>query len=66
MLKIMKTISSGFHTQCDQASTDISIGGDEGQKWKNLKSIRFTLQDSDGKTVPLHENSHLVVKVFNV
>ncbi len=44
---------------------DIFVGGDEGQKWRNLKSIRFTLQDSDGKTVPLHERSHLVVKVYN-
>ena len=50
----------------EQAAADISISGDGGNKWTNLKNLRFKLRDSVGLSIPLDTKSHLVVKVYNM
>ena len=48
------------------SAADISISGDVGNKWTNLKSLCFELRDSAGLSIPLDTKSHLVVKVYNM
>ena len=50
----------------EQAAAEISISGDDGNKWTNLKSLCFELRDSADSTIPLDEKSHLVMKIYNM
>lgn len=50
----------------EQAAAEISISGDDGNKWTNLKSLCFELRDSVGAPIPLDAKSNLVVKIYNM
>jgi len=56
----------GFYLARDQAAADISISGEVGNKWTNLKSLCFELKDAVGLPIPLDTKSHLIVKVYNM
>ena len=56
----------GFYLAREQAAADISISGDVGNKWTNLKSLCFELKDSVGLPNTLDTKSHLIVKLYNM
>ena len=51
----------GFYLARDQAAADISISGEVGNKWTNLKSLCFELKDAVGLPIPLDTKSHLSI-----
>ena len=59
-------ILEGFYLAREQAAAEITISGDDDNKWTNLKSLCFELRDSVGSPIPLDTKSHLVVKVYNM
>ena len=59
-------ILEGFYLAREQAAAEITINGDDDNKWTNLKSLCFELRDSVGSTIPLDTKSHLVVKIYNM
>ena len=54
-------ILEGFYLAREQAAAEITISGDDDNKWTYLKSLCFELRDSVGSTIPLDTKSHLVV-----